>query len=256
LRAAGERQRFSIRQTFGIVAAAVLTTAAVVGGGFALAAPGDSPNTYYACANGNRLLPGSVTINTPPKCSKNQTVVSWNENGVAGATGPTGANGIDGADGATGPTGATGEPGSAGGAGGGLNFWYRVQPVWSWAGCPANQVKLVADGQWGHTPSSVTSTCEPIRSFGDGSGAWTATLDVAGLPAADLVKADWANGDAIGGGFPGRCNSLPLRAVGRAWSSADVLRVTCTIDLNTGPEPPPPDGSPAGAPAQFWSVDL
>jgi hypothetical protein len=44
-------------QTFGIVAAAVLTTAAVVGGGFALAAPGNSPNTYYACAKDGKVIP-------------------------------------------------------------------------------------------------------------------------------------------------------------------------------------------------------
>jgi hypothetical protein len=105
-----------MRQTFGIVTAAVLTTAAVVGGGFALAAPGDSPNTYYACAKGGNVIPGSITVNAPPKCPNGQTVVSWNENGVAGATGPTGANGTNGSDGATGPTGATGPKGDPGSA--------------------------------------------------------------------------------------------------------------------------------------------
>jgi hypothetical protein len=93
----GERGRFTGTQTFGIVTAAVLTTAAVVGGGFALATPTPSPNTYFACAKDGKVIPGSVKVNTQPKCAGGQTVVSWNEQGVPGATGPTGATGEAGA---------------------------------------------------------------------------------------------------------------------------------------------------------------
>jgi hypothetical protein len=108
-RAAGERRRFTGAQTFGIVTAAVLTTGAVVGGGFALAAPPSTPSTFYACQNtGTKVIAGSITVNTPPTCGKNQALVQWNETGPAGATGASGTNG---SDGATGPTGATGAPG-------------------------------------------------------------------------------------------------------------------------------------------------
>jgi hypothetical protein len=101
-----------VGQTFGLVTAAVVVTALVVGGGFALALPNTS-NTYWACENSStKVIAGSIVVsNTPPTCPRGQTPVSWNQ------TGPTGANGATGATGATGAGGATGASGSNGAAG-------------------------------------------------------------------------------------------------------------------------------------------
>ncbi len=47
-------------------------------------------------------------------CGKNETLLTWNVQGIAGATGATGATGPTGATGAAGQTGATGDTGPAG----------------------------------------------------------------------------------------------------------------------------------------------
>jgi hypothetical protein len=113
------------------VAIGACVVTAVVGGTitYAVAEPTPSPHTYYACAHGTRMNAGSITVDAAPQCSKGQTVVSWNQNGVAGPagrdgvggpagptgpTGATGANGQNGIDGATGAAGADGQNGAAG----------------------------------------------------------------------------------------------------------------------------------------------
>jgi hypothetical protein len=177
--------------------------------------------------------------------------VSWNENGVAGATGPTGANGTngnDGNDGATGPTGAEGPPGSSGG---GLNLWYRVQPTWTSDGCPTGEMRLVVSAEWGNTPTSATSSCAETVDVDLGGGvtykAILATLTIAGLPAADLVKADWGNSSTA-------CQSNASLS-GTMWTPSKDLILSCVFGTVVLPAPPA-SGTNAGAPLLFWSVDL
>jgi hypothetical protein len=84
---------------------------------YAVADPSPSPHTYYACAHGAQIHAGSITIDETPSCSKGQALVSWNQNGVAGATGATGAAGVNGENGAAGATGAPGADGHDGATG-------------------------------------------------------------------------------------------------------------------------------------------
>ena len=82
---------------------------------YAVAEQSLPPHTYYACAHGAQIRAHSITVDATPKCSRDQTVVSWNQNGLAGPTGPTGATGPSGGPtGPTGPTGATGATGANG----------------------------------------------------------------------------------------------------------------------------------------------
>jgi hypothetical protein len=80
----------------------------------AVASPGASPHTFFACAHGNQIVAGSISVDTTPSCSKNQTVVSWDEQGAVGPAGADGKEGRDGAAGPTGPTGARGADGATG----------------------------------------------------------------------------------------------------------------------------------------------
>jgi hypothetical protein len=82
---------------------------------YAVAEQSLPPHTYYACAHGAQIRAHSITVDATPKCSRDQTVVSWNQNGLAGPTGPTGAPGTNGQNGLAGPTGATGATGPSGG---------------------------------------------------------------------------------------------------------------------------------------------
>src|SRR4051794_6894027 len=81
---------------------------------YAFAEPSPPTHTFYACARGNQVRAHSITVDSTPRCSKHETVVSWNENGAAG---PTGAPGATGQDGVAGPTGATGLAGPTGATG-------------------------------------------------------------------------------------------------------------------------------------------
>ena len=113
-RAPDQRRRFSFGQVFGLVSASALVTAAVVSGGFALAAPSTTPNTYSACAYKNVIIPGTELVNHTPSCPRGATVVSWNQTGVAGAAGSPGGTGAIGPQGVPGPPGAAGSPGGTG----------------------------------------------------------------------------------------------------------------------------------------------
>jgi hypothetical protein len=113
----GEK-RGSVRRLLGLrpaVAGAVgvfAVTATLVGAvTYAVAEPSAPPHTYYACAHGDQINAGSLTVDATPSCSKGQEVVSWNASGLAG---PTGARGVNGEAGATGATGSTGETGATG----------------------------------------------------------------------------------------------------------------------------------------------
>ncbi len=101
------------------VAVGAFVLAATLGGAmtYAVAEPSAPLHTYYACAHDNQMNAGSITVDAPPSCSKGQTLVSWNQNGLAGPTGASGVNGTAGQAGATGSTGATGAPGGNGAAG-------------------------------------------------------------------------------------------------------------------------------------------
>jgi microcystin-dependent protein len=86
---------------------------ALAGAGIALASSTTSAtNTLTACvkqANGAMRLAGSAA-----DCKNDETAVSWNAQGPAGATGPTGPQGETGPTGLQGPTGDTGPAGANG----------------------------------------------------------------------------------------------------------------------------------------------
>jgi hypothetical protein len=111
------REVLASRRAIAIGACAVT---AVLGGTitYAVAEPSPpSPHTFYACAHGSQIIPGSMAVDAIPSCSKNQTVVSWDENGAMGPTGATGKDGLDGAPGPAGPTGPRGADGHDGALG-------------------------------------------------------------------------------------------------------------------------------------------
>jgi hypothetical protein len=69
----------------------------------------------YACA---KKKSGELfQVANPSDCKKNQTPVSWNIQGPAGATGPAGPMGVTGPNGPTGVTGNTGGVGATGSTG-------------------------------------------------------------------------------------------------------------------------------------------
>ena len=94
----------SARLWLGVGAAAAVTTAAGVA--FA-SSPGGG--VIIACASSNNLRLADAS-----GCKANETAISWDQTGPAGATGATGDAGATGAAGATGPTGAAGTAGAAG----------------------------------------------------------------------------------------------------------------------------------------------
>src|SRR3954462_13761062 len=51
---------------------------------YAFAEPSPPTHTFYACARGNQVRSHSITVDSTPRCSKHEMVVSWNENGVSG----------------------------------------------------------------------------------------------------------------------------------------------------------------------------
>ena len=63
-------RRFTHTQLIGAVAATALFVGGLVSGGFALAAPSSSPNTYYACVKDRSASLNSFQVNTPPTCGK------------------------------------------------------------------------------------------------------------------------------------------------------------------------------------------
>ena len=81
------------------LAAGCVTAAGVAGGGIAYAnAASSSGAVYTACLTTGRTL-YNVTLDGTPKCSPNDTTITWNQ------TGPRGEPGAEGPQGATGPAG-------------------------------------------------------------------------------------------------------------------------------------------------------
>jgi type VI secretion system secreted protein Hcp len=96
-----------MRRKLGI---AVVAVALVLGGAatYAFAVASSTADTINGCTG----VDGSLrVVAAGANCRPNETALSWNTVGPAGATGPTGAPG---ATGATGPTGETGPQGPAG----------------------------------------------------------------------------------------------------------------------------------------------
>ena len=50
---------------------------------YAAAEPTSIAAHLYACAHGDQINAGSMTVDAAPSCSKGQVVVSWNQNGLA-----------------------------------------------------------------------------------------------------------------------------------------------------------------------------
>lgn len=117
------------RHKTAIVAAGFVTAAGVAGGGIAYATDASSSGTVYAaCLTTGRTL-YNVTVDGTPRCSANDTTITWNQTGPqgepgaegpqgpAGPAGPVGPMGDTGATGPAGPIGPTGETGATGPAG-------------------------------------------------------------------------------------------------------------------------------------------
>jgi hypothetical protein len=90
--------------------APLTSTAALLTGALALAPPADA-STLYACVkkNGNARI-----FHRKPRCSKRESLLSWNSPGPAGPNGLNGANGAPGRDGAAGRDGVNGKDGANG----------------------------------------------------------------------------------------------------------------------------------------------
>ena len=80
-----------LKSRAGIAVVTCIATAAVVSATYAVASNSATGNTYYACATKNgQIDQQSIQVNTPPKCDKHDTVVSWNQTGPVGGTGQRG----------------------------------------------------------------------------------------------------------------------------------------------------------------------
>jgi len=92
--------------------------AAVAGGGTAVALAVDQPSSdvFQGCLRHNQGGLYNVTLNSssPPECQPNDTRVSWNQTGPAGAPGPQGPKGDPGAQGPQGERGPMGDRGPQG----------------------------------------------------------------------------------------------------------------------------------------------
>lgn len=99
------------------IAAAAVGGAAALGATVAAAAAltQTDDNVINACwdKKGNLRIVNALT----EPCKKDETPISWNQQGPQGQVGPAGPNGANGADGAPGAPGAQGEPGPAGAVG-------------------------------------------------------------------------------------------------------------------------------------------
>ena len=97
-------RRWLLHLTIGVLAFSIGATTIVL----AEAATG----IVYACVNNSS---GTIhIIGASQTCSTNEQLVSWNQQGVAGATGATGPQGANGLTGATGPQGQPGIQGLSG----------------------------------------------------------------------------------------------------------------------------------------------
>lgn len=107
-----------------VLAAGIGIGGVALGGITYVAAQSNGGSTIQACVNRNT---GAVRIVTSSHCgSPLETLVTWNQQGPAGATGPAGRDGSPGRDGrpgrdgetgSTGPAGPSGQPGVAGATG-------------------------------------------------------------------------------------------------------------------------------------------
>ena len=72
-------------------------------------------DVFYACLNrGGNLNKVVVNPDTPPTCSGNQSLVTWNQSGMPGSQGEPGPPGSPGQDGSAGPQGEQGPVGPPG----------------------------------------------------------------------------------------------------------------------------------------------
>ena len=129
-------------------------------------APSANAITYYVCKNN---LSGNIKIVTETTpCGNNETKISWNDVGPAGAIGPAGPAGAPGAIGPIGPIGPTGPTGPMGPQG--IQGQSGAQGPQGPAGPPGvtNGVTTVASGEFGRIPS----TTFPFYVYGKKSGSY------------------------------------------------------------------------------------
>ncbi len=97
---------------------AVGAAAALLTAGVAVAANSATAEvTYFACAKGDRINAGSITIGAAPVCPSGASLVQWNAQGPQGEIGPAGPQGVKGDTGDTGPQGPIGLTGATGAQG-------------------------------------------------------------------------------------------------------------------------------------------
>lgn len=178
-------------------AAGVLAVGLVLGAS-AVALGVDPPAQYTGCLTKDGVL-YKVNVGTTPKqaCSKNETLITWNQQGpqgLQGSTGPSGAPGTNGSDGAAGPAGAA---------------------VLNGAGAPTTQG---ADGDF-YIDTAANMIYGPKA-----SGSWPMT-------GVSLVGPQGPEGPA---GKPGSDGSAAVLVEGIDVSSAPINRDFGTFDLSIG----------------------
>jgi hypothetical protein len=115
-----ERNDMQLSRNGRRIAIPMTVTATLLGGGMALAAdtatPTSTTTAYAACLAHDTGVPYHVQDARAgtPRCSRGDSVLSWNRTGPTGPTGPVGARGPTGPAGATGALGPTGPTGPAG----------------------------------------------------------------------------------------------------------------------------------------------
>jgi hypothetical protein len=144
----------------------VLTGVAILLAGLFVPAPAQaqipSNGVYYACVrldrdgDEGRLV---RLVGASEACRRNETKISWNQQGAAGPQGPAGVAGPAGAAGPKGDKGAAGDPGAAGAG-------VTVTPIASGAGCGPVAGVLVTDGN-GHSELVCDGAAGPKGDKGD-----------------------------------------------------------------------------------------
>lgn len=190
------------------IAGIVVLLVAAFGAGATLIAQGqDAPVTFYACLSVKKGEFSSINTTGPTNCGKDETAVTWNQQGPMGPAGPAGPTGETGATGATGQTGATGPQGPVG---------------LTWKGAWDASTTYVTDDAVSYEGSSYVATALNTDQKPGSSPSWnllaqqgaTGATGATGQtgPAGQVVASSCTAGDVVTGvGSDGKvqCSSPP-----------------------------------------------
>ncbi len=109
--------RYAFSRRWRLLALAAGAVLVVSVGGVAYSAIPSSDGTIHGCYSGGLGQLRVIDADGGETCTKNETAISWNEQGAAGPKGDKGDTGATGAPGAPGATGAPGAKGDTGATG-------------------------------------------------------------------------------------------------------------------------------------------